>query len=293
MSNLSDISRGLILMAFGMAFMSVMDAIVKHLTDDMSAPQVMFFRSLFGLLPLLVIAWRKGGARAVYTRRPVIHSLRVICAVAAFVSFTIGLRYMSLANALALSFAAPFFAVCFSALLMGERVGIHRILAMVCGFGGVVIVLKPDDGIFGDGSGYLLIVAISFALAQVLARKYRETETALAFSFWTMAGMTVIGGIGTVLFWQEMTLAMWGWSVVMGLVGGMAAYLMTEAVRAAPTVVVSPMEYTALIWGALFDWMFWQVFPEQATVVGSMVIVSSGFYILWRERSYKEEPKIL
>lgn len=233
MSNLSDISRGLILMALGMAFMSVMDAVIKHLTDSMSAPQVMFFRSLFGLLPLLIIAWRKGGVRAVYTRRPVVHIARMLCAVAAFASFTIGLRYMSLANALALSFAAPFFAVCFSALLMGERIGVHRVLAMLAGFGGVVIVLKPDDGIFGDGSGYLLIVAVSFALAQVLARKYRETETALSFSFWTMTGMAIVGGIGTIMFWQDMTPAMWGWSLIMGLVGGVAAYCMTEAVRAA------------------------------------------------------------
>ncbi|GGF68226.1 membrane protein [Terasakiella brassicae] len=293
MPNLSDISRGLILMAFGMVMMSIMDAIVKHLTDSISAPQILFFRSFFGLLPLLIIAWRKGGRRAVYTRKPLVHMVRAGLAAVAFVCFTIGLREMSLANALAISFAAPFFAVCFSVLLMGERVGFHRIFALLAGFGGVVIVLQPDDGILGDGSGYFLLVAVTYALAQVIARKYRETETGLSFSFWTMTGMTILGAVSMLFYWEEMTLEIWGWAFAMGIFGGLAAYCMTEAVRAAPTVVVSPMEYTALIWGALFDWMFWQVFPEQATIIGSLVIVASGIYILWRERSYKEEIKIL
>jgi len=290
---MSNTSRGIMIMAVGIALMSAMDAIVKHLTGSISAPQVMFFRSLFGLIPLVMIATRKGGVRAVYTRRPLVHVVRACLAATAFISFTIGLRDMSLANALAICFAMPFFATAFAALFLGEGIGLHRLLAMLAGFGGVLIVLQPDEGILNNGSGYFLIVAVTFAAAQVVARKYRETETALSFSFWTMSGMTCIGGIAMLFFWQEMTPDLWLWAFVMGIFGGLAAYFMTEAVRTAPPAVVSPVEYSALIWGALFDWVFWQVMPQQAMVVGSSVIVASGIYILWRERRPKEGPKII
>lgn len=288
---MSPISRGLLIMALGIAFMSVMDAIIKHLTAHISAPQVLFFRSFFGMLPLFIIASRKGGWRAVKTRRPVMHTLRALLGVIAFGAFTIGLRDMSLANALAICFAAPFFMVGFSALLIGEHIGIHRIGAMLAGFVGVLIVLQPDGGVLSSGAVYMLVVAVAYALSQILARKYRESESALSYSFWTSLGMTTFGACTMIFFWQEMTLSLLFWGIGMGIVGGLGHYFMVEAVRVASPIAVSPMEYTALIWAAVFDWAFWQLIPQNATIAGSLVIVASGFYIMWRERLHLRERK--
>lgn len=292
MTSTSSITRGLFIMALGIAFMSMMDGFIKFITSDISAPQVLFFRSFFGLIPILIIIRMKGGFAGVKTKRPVLHISRALLGVTAFISFTIGLRDMSLANGLALCFAAPFFMVIYSKFLLNEQIGFHRISAMLAGFAGVVIVLQPDEGILGTGAPYMLFVAAAYGLSQVLARKYAETETAASFSIWTTGGMTLFGLCLMPFFWVDMTAEILLICLLMGLSGGLGHYFMVEAVRLAPTAVVSPMEYTALIWGALFDWMFWQLFPEQATLVGSLVIFASGVYILWRERLHKEEGKL-
>lgn len=286
------ITRGLFIMALGIAFMSAMDAFIKHLTDEISAPQVLFFRALFGLIPVLLIAKLSGGFKGIKTKRPVLHMLRACLGVIAFISFTVGLRDMSLANALAICFSAPFFMVAFSALLIGEPIGMHRIGAMLLGFGGVVIVLQPDAGIFDTGAPYMVLVAAAYALSQILARKYAASESAVSFSFWTTSGMTLFGLILLPFFWVPMSMDALIWCLLMGIFGGIGHYFMTEAVRIAPPTVVSPMEYTALIWAAAFDWIFWQLIPAYATLAGSLVIIASGIYILWRERLHNNKGVI-
>lgn len=289
MDHSSQITRGLFIMALGIAFMSFMDGFIKFLTEAISAPQILFFRSLFGLIPIVIIIAMKGGINSIKTKRPLVHLARALLGVAAFVSFTVGLRDMSLANGLALCFAAPFFMVIYSKFLLKEYVGLHRLSAMVVGFIGVVIVLQPDEGILGTGAPYMLFVAAGYGLSQVLARKYAQSETAASFSIWTTGGMTLFGLCLMPFFWVDMTMETLLICLIMGICGGIGHYFMVEAVRLAPTSVVSPMEYTALIWGASMDWIFWQVAPEQATLIGSLVIITSGIYILWRERLHKEE----
>lgn len=287
---MTAISRGLLIMGIGIAFMSAMDATIKHLSDQMSAIQVLFLRAFFGIVPLLIIAQRKGGIRkASQTRRPLLHLCRAALGIIAFTAFTVGLRDMTLANALAICFAAPFFMVGFSALLIGEQIGKHRIGAMIAGFVGVLVVLRPDEGVLSDGAIYMIICAAGYALSQVLARKYSDTESALAYSTWVTGGMVVFSLIALPFFWVELTWPLLLWGAFMGIIGGIGHYLMTEAARLAPPAVVSPMEYTALIWAALFDWYIWQILPEHATVLGSSIIISSGIYILWREQHLKRK----
>ncbi len=288
---MSPISRGLLIMVIGIALMSVMDAIIKHLSTSLSVAQILFFRSLFGLVPLLIIASRQGLYKAIRTKKPAIHIMRTSLGVIAFMCFTLGVRDMSLANALAICFAAPFFMVLFSMALMQEQIGKHRLSAMLCGFCGVLIVLQPDKGIFNTAAPFLICTAAAYALSQVLARKYRHTESALSFSIWTTAGMCLFGLSLLPFYWQDITWDILFWCVAMGLFGGLAHFMMVQAVRLAPTAVVSPMEYTALIWAAVFDLAFWNLVPEHATLLGSTVIVASGIYILWRENIHQRERK--
>ncbi|NVJ93884.1 MAG: DMT family transporter [Methylocystaceae bacterium] len=286
---MSSLSRGILLMALGIAFMSMMDGVIKHLTNTISAPQVLFFRAFFGLIPILIIARTKGGFKGLKTKRPFVHLFRVVLGGSAFICFTLGVREMSLANALAIALSAPFFMVLYSRVLLGENIGIHRIGAMMVGFIGVVIVLQPNEGIIGTGAPYMLFVAAAYGLSQVIARKYAASESAASFSIWTAGGMAFFGACLLPFYWEPLTGEILLWCLGMGILGGLGHYYMTEAVRLAPTVVVSPMEYTALIWGAAFDWMFWTVIPQYATVVGSSVIIASGIYILWREQLHKKQ----
>jgi len=286
---MSPITRGLFLMALGMVLMSCMDAIIKILADSQTAPQILFFRALFGLFPIIIIAKMRGSIALIKTKRPLVHVARAVLGAIAFLSFTIGVKDMSLANALAICFSAPFFMVLFSVLLIGEHIGIHRIGAMLVGFAGVVIVLQPDEGVLSSGAPFMLVTAAAYALTQILARKYGTTENAVALSFWATSGMAVVGLVLLPIYWVPIDGTALIWCLAMGLFGGMAHYLMTEAVRIAPPTAISPMEYTALIWAAIFDWMFWHLTPEFATVGGSSVIIASGIYILGRERLHKNK----
>ena len=241
---MSSISRGLFLMAVGIAIMSMMDAIIKHLSGTLSAPQVLFFRAFFGLIPIVLMAhWQGGLKKAIKTKRPVLHISRSILGAIAFAAFALGVREMSLANALAICFAAPFFMVLFSFFLIGEPIGMHRLSAMVVGFIGVLIVLQPDEGIFRPAAVYLLTTAATYALSQILARKYAETESSVSYSFWATTGMAVCGAIFMPFFWVDTTAEILLWCLAMGLTGGVAHYLMVEAIRIAPPAAVSPMEY--------------------------------------------------
>jgi len=289
---MTPISRGLLFMALGMVLMSCMDAIIKILAENQTAPQILFFRALFGLLPIIFIAKMRGSLSLIKTKRPFLHLSRAVLAAISFLAFAIGVKDMSLANALAVVFSAPFFMVLFSALLIGEHIGIHRIGAMIFGFIGVIIVLQPDEGILSGGAPFMLITAAAYALTQILARKYSATENAVAFSFWATFGMASMGLILLPFYWVPLDGSTLIWCLGMGLFGGVAHYLMTEAVRIAPPTTISPMEYTALIWAAIFDWAFWSIAPESATLIGSLVIISSGVYILWREHKHKVQGSI-
>lgn len=290
---MNPVTRGLFIMALGMAFMSAMDGVVKHMADTVPATQILFLRASFGLIPILILAKAKGNLHQIKTKRPVLHVIRAFLGVIAFTSFAYGLQFMSLAAALVICFSAPFFMVAFSALLIGEPIGKHRIGAMIAGFVGVLIVLNPDESLLSGGAPYMVLVAVAYALAQVLARKYAETETSVSFSFWISTGMMIFGAVSLFFISIPFTWEMMGWGVLLGLFGGLAMLMMTEAVRIAPPAVVSPMEYTALIWAALMDYAFWQLLPDHHLIIGSCVIILSGCYIVWREQVHKHEPRII
>lgn len=288
---MTPISRGLLSMAFGVAMMSLMDAAIKYIGTSLSVVQVLFFRSTFALIPLLVFLSQQGFS-AIKTRRPGLHCFRVVLASGAMGFFVLGVREMSLANAFAIVFSAPFFMVGFTILLLPEPIGRHRIGAMIAGFCGVMIILRPDRGVFSEAAIFLIGCAICYALAQILVRKYGEDESALAFSFWSMSGMALLSGLALPFFWQSFPLDIFVLAAFMGVIGGVGVYFMTEAVRIAPPSAVSPLEYSALIWAGVLDYTLWQTLPTHATLIGSSVIIAAGIYIFFRENhpTYKETP---
>lgn len=279
---MSPISRGLIAMAFGVAMMSFMDATIKYIDTSLSVAQVVFFRAFFALIPVLALLSHKG-LGAVKTKRPGLHGFRVLLTTGAMGLFVLGVREMPLANAFAIVFAAPFFMVIFALFLLPEPIGRHRIFAMIVGFSGVLIVVQPDSGVFSGPALYLLGCALCYALAQVLVRKYGDDESALSFTFWSMCGMALLSGLFVPFFWLAPDLETLVLAVLMGIMGGIGIYFMTEAVRIAPPSAVSPLEYTALLWGAVLDYVLWQTFPAQSTQIGAGLIIAAGIYIFWRE----------
>ena len=268
-----------------MACMAVMAALVKW-NGGRGIPvfEIIFFRNAFAFVPLGLYIWRTTGFSVLKTQRPVGHLTRSAIGLCAMVCGFSALQHLPLTEATAFNFASPLFMTALSALLLGEVVGRHRWGAVVVGFIGVLIMVRPEPG-------HLNVVGVSLALggavaaagAMVAIRQIAATEKGATIVFYfTLAG-TVLGAVGSAFHWvtpDPLTLAM---LILAGLLGGVGQLLLTEALRVAPVGVVAPFDYTQLIWATAIGFLVWGELPHPATIVGALVVAASGVYILHRE----------
>lgn len=264
-------------------FFSMMDGIAKWLGQSHAAIQIAFFRNLFGLLPVALIVWQGGGLASLRTRRPWVHVLRAALIWLALVTFFAAISLMPLAEAVAVAFAAPLFVTALSWPVAGEPVGPRRWAAVLVGFTGVLIIVRPGAAAFQPEALLVLLSALCFALAMLVTRRMVRSETNAAILFYTTIGGLVANGLLLPLFWSAPSAGDFGFFVVLGLLGGVGSYLMVQAYRHAPAAVVSPFDYSALIWSTLIGWLIWRDVPDPPVWLGAAVVVASGLYIIHRE----------
>jgi len=268
-----------------MACMAVMAALVKW-NGGRGIPvfEIIFFRNAFAFVPLGLYIWRTTGFSVLKTQRPWGHLTRSAIGLSAMVCGFSALQHLPLTEATAFNFASPLFMTALSALLLGEVVGRHRWGAVLVGFIGVLIMVRPEPGHLNVvGVSLALGGAVSAAGAMVAIRQIAATEKGATIVFYfTLAG-TVLGAVGSLFHWvtpDPLTLAM---LILGGLLGGVGQLLLTEALRVAPVGVVAPFDYTQLIWATAIGFLVWGEVPHPATIVGALVVAASGVYILHRE----------
>jgi drug/metabolite transporter (DMT)-like permease len=253
--------------------------------------EIIFFRNAFAFVPLGLYIWRTTGFSVLKTRRPGGHLARAtIGLVGMFCGFA-AVQHMPLTEAAAFNFAAPLFMTAFSALLLKEVVGPHRWGAVIVGFIGVLIMVRPAPGHFNlIGVSLALTAAIGMAGAGVAIRQIATTERGATIVFYfTLAG-TAVGAAGSAFHWVTPDPTTLGLLILGGLIGGVSQLLITEALRLAPVGVVAPFDYTQLIWAALIGYLVWGETPALATVVGAVIVAASGAYILHREMRRFRRP---
>ena len=282
-ASVESVGRGIGSMICAVFLFTVADTATRWLgLAGFASPQIVFFRYFFGLLPVAVMIW-VSGAGALRTRRPVAHALRAALLFTAMVTFTIGLRDIPLAEAVTIIFTSPLFITALSYPVLGERVGGRRWAAVVVGFVGAIIMLRPGTAAFRPESLWVLAAALCFATAMLFTRRLAATETSVAMFAYSTLGALLASLPFIATTWRTPALDhFWGF-LTLGLAGGCAAFLMIVAYRNAPAAVVAPFEYTALIWAVLFGWMMWGEQPEPAVWIGAAVIVLSGLYVTRRE----------
>jgi len=169
--------------------------------------------------------------------------------------------------------------------MLGERVGWQQWLAVLVGLVGVIVVLKPTgSGLVTIGGLAALASAIGYALNAITIRILTRTDTSAATVFWSLFFVTIIGGIAASARWVPVPWDYWPLIVGLGISGALGQYFITEAFRLAAPPVIAPLEYTALAWGMLFDWLLWATAPGMRMLTGAFIIVASGIYVLHRER---------
>ncbi len=271
-------------------FFSIADATGKWLVQDYAPAQIVFLRYVFGLLPVAAFVWQSGGLWSLKSRRPFAHGLRALLIFTALLAFFSGLRAMPLAEAIAMAFSAPLFVTALSGPVLGETVGVRRWVAVIIGFVGALIVIRPGTAAFRFEALYILTAALCFAVAMLLTRRMARTETNVAMLAYTTLGAAIVSFPLMPFVWQPPADGDLWLFLLIGMVGGTAAYFVIAAYRHAPASVVAPFDYTALIWGALFGWILWQEQPEPIVWLGAAVITLSGLYVTHRETFSKRAP---
>ncbi|MCK7614727.1 DMT family transporter [Roseibium sediminicola] len=280
----SQATTGILLMSLGVASLCVNDAIAKTLTEGYSPIQILFLRNIIALPFAMLIALKMGGRAALVTHRPVAHLLRgVLWLIAATLFFT-SFLYLGLAEATALIFVMPVFVTAVSALILREPTGWRRWSAVLVGFAGVLVIVRPGGDTFQTASLLPVTTAFFYALLMLSARWVDPRE-----SVWTM--MLYLVGAGALLsalvmpfVWVPPRLEDTWLFLGLALFGTVGITLMTQAFRFAPAAVVAPFDYTALIWATLLGYLLWGEIPDLATYLGAAIIIASGIYIVLRER---------
>ena len=270
-------------MLVGVAGFSVMDAVLKWLTADYSITQVVALRSWFGLPLLCLFALYGHGIRSLRTERPMAHGLRYLLVLILSFSFFWALSQMKLVDAIAITFAAPIFITALSVPILKEKVGIYRWLAIAVGFCGVLIMLRPGTGVFQWASLVVLGSVLVYSLLMITTRALKATESTAALMLYPQLGMTLTGLILAPFFWVTPTLSDLGLFALAGTFGSVGVMCVTHAFRLGPAAVISPFEYSALIWASLLGYLFWDELPDSITLVGAGVVIASGLYIVYRE----------
>src|ERR1700719_3040056 len=272
---------------------AVMSGLVRYLGAAYPVGQVVFFRSAFAIVPVVVIyAWRRELEARVRMARPFGHAGRGLTAIGGMFCNFSALARLPIVDATAISFAAPLITVAFAALILKERVRIYRWSAVAVGFLGVIVMLAPylDLGraaaASGPAIGALFALAAAFCNAGTViqTRRLTDSETTSAIVFY-FSLFCAIAGLATLPFaWHQPTGAELAALMAIGVLGGVSHILLTESYRFAPASLLAPFDYTAMLWAFVLGYALFGETPTALVFVGALIIAAAGLFVIWRER---------
>lgn len=285
--------RGIACQLTAVFLFAIMGILVKGLGDSYPTSQIIFFRSLPALLPLFLYLPAQGGWRALLTRRPDLQFVRASIGVASMFAGFYALSQMDFATYVTISFSAPLFGTLLAIPFLGEKVGFKRLAAVLTGFAGVALAAAPD----GSGISLYALLALAAAFAygsiMVVMRKLGSVDRSAATVFYfTLAGV-VVGGTIMLFEWVTPTFVDLALLIGVGIIGGVAQMFMTEAFRQAPTSVIAPFDYTAMLWAATLGYLVFGNIPSNQVIAGASIICCAGLFILYRETKLGlKKPKL-
>jgi drug/metabolite transporter (DMT)-like permease len=277
--------RGIFMMLLAVSLLSLMDAGLKALSAHYPPLQVTALRGAASWP--LATAWAASsvGLRSLLHVRWPLHILRGFIAVSTLSVFVYALRLLPLTTTYTLFFVAPLFITALSVPLLGERVGARRWVAIVVGFGGVLVALRPtSEGVFTWAGLAAVCAAGGYAVSAITMRVLGRTDSTQSMVFWVLTMLTLGSAALAWRGWVPIRDDDWLIIAGVGVVGALGQFAITEAFARAEASVIAPLEYTALAWGLGFDALVWSQLPDAITWVGAAIIVGSGLYLMRHER---------
>ena len=274
---------GILLMTLGMLSLSINDIIYKNLTMNFPVWEAVFFRAFSGSIISLYLVYYSG-INSIKTKKPVRHFVRAFSAVGCVVLYIFGIKYLLLSENIAIAHSAPIIAALLAVPILGEKIGIHRILAIIIGFVGVLVIIKPGTDLFQLKSLLPIGSALFMASVYLTTRSLMNTESSTSIVFYYSFALLFT----SLIFFPSDFVIPDIFNLILalslGIMGSMGHFFMSQAARHADVAVTSPFEYSSFIFVGLMGYFFFYEVPSNSVILGGILIIISGVYVAYRER---------
>lgn len=275
--------RGIALLVTAELLFATMDTLAKLLGQEMPVAMVAWGRYAFQFGFMLMFFPGRRLLPLLRIRRVRLTFFRGVLLLTATMSFFTAIRYIPLADAVAIGFVAPLFVVALSIPMLGETVGPRRWAAVLIGLIGVVVIVRPGFVEVHWAYGLMIFMAFIFAIFVIVTRMLTRTEETNAILFYA----ALMGTVGTSLllpfFWQTPTWEQLGWMAAMGAIGGVSQWLMISAYRVATASTLAPFQYVQITFAAFWGYMVFGDIPDIWVILGGTIVIASGLYVIHRE----------
>jgi len=278
-------SLGALLMCLSMFGFAVMDSISKFMVQSYPVIQTLWVRYVLYLLFALVIAWPIGVRRALRSRRPWLQFWRSILALVENGVFFLAFAYLPLAETHAIAATSPLIVVLLAAPILGERVGLHRWLAVLAGFAGVLLIVRPGFADLTWPMALPLIGAVMWGVYQIMTRLCARDDSPETTLLWS--AFVGLGAVSLVapFDWKEADATAWLFLLAIGVLGSVCHYGLIKALDYADASAMQPYSYTLLVWASIMGFLVFGDVPAVWTVFGGAIVVASGLYTWYRDRA--------
>ena len=274
---------GILLMTLGMFSLSVNDIIYKNLTMNFPVWEAVFFRAFSGSIISLYLIYHSGIV-SIKTKKPVRHFVRAFSAVGCVVLYIFGIKYLLLSENIAVAHSAPIIAALLAVPILGEKVGTHRILAIIIGFIGVLIIVKPGTEFFQLKSLLPIGSALFMASVYISTRSLMNTESSTSIVFYYSFALLLT----SLIFFPSDFVIPDTFNLVLalslGIMGSMGHYFMSQAAKHADVAVTSSFEYSSFVFVGVMGFLFFAEIPSLSIICGGILIIIGGIYVAYRER---------
>lgn len=278
--------RGITLMLVALMLFACLDATAKYLSRNFAVPMLVWARYTLHCLLMVVFLGPSLRGGLLRTRRAGSQIVRALMLLGCTGFGITALRTMPLAETTALVFITPLLVAVLAGPWLGEKVGMGRWLAVLAGFGGVLLIARPGGALSGSGVAFALAAAFCYTIYQLLTRQLAHSENTLTMLFYTALVGTVVMTLALPWYWagaDALSAVTWRQGLMLvslGLYGGTGHFLLIRAFREAPASLLSPLLYVQLVWATLLGWLIFDHLPDASSVMGSLIIVASGLPIV-------------
>ena len=290
-NNNKSVLNGIGLMIIATVLFSVMHASIKYMSSSLHPFEIAFFRNLFGLI--VIAPWFiKYGLEPLKTKKIKLHMARSFFNVIAMLSFFYSLSIAPLADVASLAFTAPLFASILAVVFLKEIIGIKRIMAIILGFIGAIIVIDPVYSSINNGHILTLLSASVWSISLIIIKILGRTESSVTITSYMVLIMIPLSGVAAYFYWETPTINDLIFLIIIGISGTSAQMLLAQALRQGDTSIIMPFDFLKLIWAVGIGYLFFFEVPSLNTWLGSIIIFLSTLYIAYREKVLSKKIKI-